>query len=256
VPKHRAHHVSTRVRKAALTRRERVAHTLGRTRGPSSRPRKSEQAAATPNEGATTTSGRGRTRAQGTASRHHAGPRGWGGMPGPGAGAVAAQGSSPGRVDAPSAPRREGLGRADVGEGRARTHRGRRGRAAPRPKQGPRGHAMAAPWPVGLRPGRGGGGKPGPVGRGGRGRRDRAKPGTRRARRAGVAEAGPRQDGRAGPNDAAQGGKEGRGEGKRREGAYREGRGRRRGAVPVGGEVEKERETSSAGKKKTCASGG
>jgi hypothetical protein len=44
VPKHRAHHASTRVRKAALTRRERVTHTprpnARAARWPSSKPRR------------------------------------------------------------------------------------------------------------------------------------------------------------------------------------------------------------------------
>jgi hypothetical protein len=78
---------------------------------------------------------------------------GRGEMPGPGAGVVAAQGSSPGRADAPSAPRREGLGRADAGEeGRARgepgwscTGRGPGPRAAPGATTAPRAGGSGTP---------------------------------------------------------------------------------------------------------------
>jgi hypothetical protein len=89
-----------------------------------------------------------------------------------------------------------------------RTRRGRRGRATPWPKQGPRRHAMAAPWSVGPRPGRGGRGTPGPVGRGGRGRRARAAPGSSRpghARTVALGQTTPRREGR-GEGDEEGGG--------------------------------------------------
>jgi hypothetical protein len=143
VPKHHAHHVSTRVRKAALTRRERVAHTPGPNARaacwPSSRPRRGTRGgrahAGRHGQGRTchaapwrplrregpNVAGRGATprarhaeaapprsrRGQGARAaepgpgcvqRRARSGRG-GGMPGPGVGAVAAQGSSQGRVD-------------------------------------------------------------------------------------------------------------------------------------------------------------
>eukprot|EP00267_Zea_mays_P044929 XP_020397158.1 rRNA 2'-O-methyltransferase fibrillarin-like [Zea mays] len=104
--------------------------------------------------------GRGRTATAAPRTGHEGGRAGGGGrMLGPGAGA---------------------------GEGRTWTRRGWRGRATPRPKQGPRGHAMVAPWPAGPRPGRGGGGRLGPVGRGGAGATAALRPRQAERRHAGM----------------------------------------------------------------------
>jgi hypothetical protein len=92
------------------------------------------------------------------------------------------------------------------------------------------------------------------VGRGRRGRHGRAEaaPGRGWGRRATL---GSPRPGHAGPNGAAQEGRRGGARGRGGRGLTARGKASVEGAVLVGGEVERERETSYTWKKKTCAMG-
>jgi hypothetical protein len=144
--------------------------------------------------------------------------------------------------------RRARSGRGAGCQGRARSRRGRRGRATPRPKQGSRGHAMAVPWPVGPRSGRGGGG--------GWDRWVGAGATTvPRPRQAGDEAGAPRRGrrGRAAPGRPHREGRRGGARGIGGRGLTTRGEAGVEGAVPVGDKVVEEEETSCMGKKETCA---